>query len=258
MNEFYVLVFYILGIVMGSFYSLVAYRLSNDRSIVKPRSFCDNCKTKLKWYELIPIASYIVQKGRCSYCNQKISVFYPVAELLCGILFALSFAIFGFSYNFVLAILLSSLLIITLITDLNYYIIPDEINIFFAIAIFILNIFRLGIINALIYVGYGLIIFIIMYLLMLLGNYLFKEESLGGGDIKLLFVLGMTVSLVSSLLSITIATFIALPIALYIFIKNKDKAIPFGPFLVTGFLLSFLFRLDKTIIERIFNIIMYH
>ncbi len=244
MREVYTILFYVFGLVMGSFYSLVGFRLANSLSIVFPGSFCDDCKKKLKWYHLIPIFSYIFLKGKCKYCGKKISVFYPVAELLCGTLFAVSFYSFGFSYELVIAILLSSLFIITMITDLNYYIIPDQINIIFAILIFVTNIFRLGLKTSLIYLLYGLVMFGIMYLLMLLGNLIFKEESLGGGDIKLLFVLGMVLPIVLSFVSIVIATLIAFPIALIIYLKNKDKAIPFGPFLVAGFLLTFLLKID--------------
>ena len=256
MREVYTLLFYVFGLIMGSFYSLVGFRLANGLSIVSPGSFCDDCKKKLKWYHLIPILSYIFLKGKCKYCGKKISVFYPVAELLCGILFAVSFYSFGFSYELIIAILLSSLFIITMITDLNYYIIPDQINIIFAILIFVTNIFRLGLKTSLIYLLYGLVMFGIMYLLMLLGNLIFKEESLGGGDIKLLFVLGMILPIVLSFVSIVIATLIAFPIALIIYLKNRDKAIPFGPFLVAGFLLTFLLKIDVgTIYNFLINIV---
>ena len=91
---------------------------------------------------------------------------------------------------------------------------------------------------------FGLSMFIFMYLLMLLGNKLFKEESLGGGDIKLLFVLGMTVPLVLSFLGVALASFIALPVSLIILYKKKDKIVPFGPFLVGAFLIIILLKLD--------------
>ena len=83
-----------------------------------------------------------------------------------------------------------------------------------------------------------------MYLLMLLGNFIFKEESLGGGDIKLMFVLGMTIRFILSIFSVALSAFLALPISLFIYIKNRDKAVPFGPFLVAGFLIVFLFKID--------------
>ena len=192
---------------------------------------------------MIPILSYIALGGRCRKCNAKISIFYPVSELFLGVLFAVCFYKFGFSYKLFISLGLSSLFIITLITDLNYYIIPDEVNIFFAIYFFIVNIFGLGFLKALIYEGYGLIMFSFMYLLMLFGNHLFKEESLGGGDIKLLFVLGSCVPILVSFVGVTIGALIALPLSIFIFIKNKDKAIPFGPFLVIAFAFIYFMKL---------------
>ena len=86
--------------------------------------------------------------------------------------------------------------------------------------------------------------FMFMYLLMLFGNFLFKKETLGGGDIKLLFVLGMTVPLIYSFFGVVLATFLALPVAIFLFIFKKDKVVPFGPFLIISFLLLFFFKLD--------------
>ena len=250
MDVLYIILFFILGIVMGSFYNVVGFRLSKGESLIKPRSHCMKCGHVLSWYELIPIFSYLFLKGKCKSCHDKISIFYPVMELFSGVLFAISFYSFGFSYDLLVALSLSSMFIIIAVTDLNYYIIPDEVNIFFAILIFIINIFRFGFLGACTYLLYGFIMFLFIYLLMLFGNFLFKEESLGGGDIKLMFVLGMTIPIILSIFSVALSAFIALPISLFIYIKNKDKAIPFGPFLVVGFLLMSLFKIDYETLYR--------
>lgn len=240
---------------MGSFYNVVGFRLSNGESIVKPRSHCTKCGHVLSFYELIPIFSYLFLRGKCKKCKNKISIFYPVMELFCGILFAVSYYSFGFSYDLLLSIALSSLFIIVAVSDLNYYIIPDQVNFFFAIAIFIINIVRLGFLEACKYALFGLIIFLLMYLIMIIGKFVFKEECLGGGDVKLLFVLGMTCPLVLSLFGIALSSFIALPISLIIYISNKDKKIPFGPFLVGGFLIILLFKIDtKKLYDFLMNL----
>lgn len=240
---------------MGSFYNVVGFRLSNGESIVKPRSHCTKCGHVLSFYELIPIFSYLFLRGKCKNCKNKISIFYPVMELFCGILFAVSYYSFGFSYDLLLSIALSSLFIIVAVSDLNYYIIPDQVNLFFAIAIFIINIVRLGFLEACKYALFGLIIFLLMYLIMIIGKLVFKEECLGGGDVKLLFVLGMTCPLVLSLFGIALSSFIALPISLIIYISNKDKKIPFGPFLVGGFLIILLFKIDtKKLYDFLMNL----
>ena len=248
MEIFYIILFFIFGCVFGSFYNVVAFRLSNNESLIRPRSHCPKCMHELSWYELIPVISFVIQKGRCRCCKEKISIFYPLMELFCGILFAISYYSFGFSYELLMALALSSMFIIIVVTDLNYYIIPDEVNVFFAILIFIINIFIHGIVGALKYLGFGFIMFLFMYGLMLIGNFFFKQESLGGGDIKLLFVLGMISPLILSFFGLTLGAFLALPASLFLYLKHKDKILPFGPFLVGAFLIIYLLKIDAQVI----------
>ena len=89
----YATLFFILGIIMGSFYNVVGYRLPNNISLIKPSSHCPNCNKKLGFFELIPIISYIIQFGKCKKCKQRISIFYPIIELSSGLLFALSYLV---------------------------------------------------------------------------------------------------------------------------------------------------------------------
>ena len=250
MEIFYLVIFFIFGLVFGSFYNVVSFRLAKEESIINPPSHCQNCKTRLKALDLIPVLSYIFLKGKCRYCKEKISIFYPVIELFTGILFATSYYSFGLTLEVLLPISLSSLLVIVIVTDLNYYIIPDEISYVFPFIFFIINLITYGLNHALIYLVYGIIMFITMYLLMLLGNFIAKEESLGGGDIKLMASLGMTLSIFMSYISIAFAAILALPLSIYYYFKHKDKAIPFGPFLVAASLILLLLKID---INEIFN-----
>ena len=248
MEQFYRIYFSIsfllIGLVFGSFYNVVGLRLCKKESLIFPASHCPKCNHKLKPYELIPVFSYIFLKGKCKKCKEKISIMYPFIELCTGILFAVSFYKYGFSLNLVLALLLSSLLMIIVVTDINYYIIPDSIIVTFGILIFIYNTVLRGILDACSYAVYGLIMFALMYLLMKFGNALFKQESLGGGDIKLMGILGMINKPIVSITSLSLAAFIALPCSVYFLKKNKDKVIPFGPFIVIGFMLIMFFGID--------------
>ena len=99
MNYLYTIICFTFGVVLGSFYNVVGYRLPNGKSIIKPRSECPKCHKTLRWYELIPIISFLIQKGKCNNCKSKISLFYPIIELTTGLLFALDFYLFGFSYK---------------------------------------------------------------------------------------------------------------------------------------------------------------
>ena len=244
MKIFYTIVFVALGLLFGSFYNVVGLRLLKKESLLMPRSHCLSCNHILKWYELIPVASYIFLKGRCKNCHSKISFMYPVVEVLTAILFGISFYKYGFSTEFFLSLLLSSVLMIVVVTDLTDYIIPDVIVVITGVLIFIYNIVTKGFIEACTYVLYGMIIFLLMYLLMIFGNTVFKEESLGGGDIKLMGVLGMINKPIISVVGLALAALIALPSSLFFMINKKDKIIPFGPFLIIAIILIMFLKID--------------
>ena len=249
-----IVLFFLLGLLFGSFYNVVGLRLSKNESIIFPRSHCTNCNHILKWYELIPVLSYIFLRGRCKNCKTKISIMYPAIELFTAVLFSVCFYKYGFSLELILGLLLSSLFIIVTVSDLNYYIIPDVIIIVFGILIFIYNIITKGFVDACVYIIYGIMIFLLMYLLMIFGNAVFKEESLGGGDIKLMGILGMIHKPIISVTSLALASLIALPVSIFFLKKNKDRIIPFGPFLVAALLIITLTGLNTdTIVNFLTN-----
>ena len=134
MEIYYSTIVFIYGLMLGSFYNVIGYRIPNNLSIIRPGSFCPKCNHKLKWYELIPVLSFLIQKGKCRKCGSKISLFYPFIELSTGILFLISYLIFGFSFEFAIALIASSFLVIVMVSDINYLIIPDEVTIFFCVA----------------------------------------------------------------------------------------------------------------------------
>ena len=99
---------FIMGLLFGSFYNVVGMRLPNNESIVFPGSHCEKCNHKLKWFENIPLISYIILGGKCSNCKTKISIWYPAIELFTGMLFLISDYTFGLTYEFAIAIIISS------------------------------------------------------------------------------------------------------------------------------------------------------
>ena len=150
-------------------------------------------------------------------------------------------------------IIISSLFSIIVVSDLNYYVIPDSVLLGGGILIFIANIIKHGILDACTYVLYGAMLFALMYFLMLIGNALFKRESLGGGDIKLMGVLSMPITPIMSFISLAIGSIIALPISIFFAIKNKDTVIPFGPFIIMGFLITLFTKIDANTVLQIFT-----
>lgn len=240
MDLFYVIIFFILGTVMGSFLYVVATRLSQDKSIISPPSHCDVCNHKLAWYELIPILSYIFLGGKCSKCHTKLPISYVLVELISGILYSVCYHVFGLNLDLVVALIFTSTIITIIVSDIEYMIILDEVLIFCIGAIIIINLFRIGVVETAYSILAGIGAFLTMYLLKLLGDKIFKKESLGGGDIKLLFLFGLVLGYPMSICSIFLATFIAFPIAIYFVIRKKDNIIPFGPFLSMSALILFI------------------
>ena len=239
-----IFVSFLFGTIFGSFFNVVGWRLPVGLSLVKPGSFCPKCKHKLKWYENIPIIAFLIQGGKCRKCKKKIPSFYIIIETMTGVLYALSYWIFGFSFEFVLSLLMISFFVIVIVSDTNYLVIPDEVTVTFSILVIFARFIFIGADNALLFLIYGISGFVIMYLLMLFGNFLFKKESLGGGDIKLMFFIGCSVGPWMSLATIFLSSFIALPLSLILYFKSKDSVIPYGPFLLVSSLIIVMFQLD--------------
>lgn len=252
MNIMIVIILFIMGIIFGSFYNVVGYRIPKGESILYPSSHCTKCNNKLKYYELIPILSFIFLGGKCKNCKTKISFFYPIFELITGIAFSISYIIFGWSLECIYSIMFLSMLIIIIISDYQTMIIPDGVLIFFSLILGFIKYFIGGIESIGIALLHGCAAFIFMLLLKLLGDFLFKKESMGGGDIKLLAVFGFVLGLPLSIVSVFLSAFIALPISLVILKFTKNHEIPFGPFLSIAAALIFLSRLDINFIINLF------
>jgi leader peptidase (prepilin peptidase)/N-methyltransferase len=231
---------------MGSFYHVLANRLSKEQSIIYPPSHCEKCNHQLKWYELIPIISYIIQGGKCRKCKSKMSISYLLMEICTGILFAVCYHSFDFTLELISALLFVSCLIITIISDIEYMIILDEVLIVSIFGIIIVDLFNIGVYETSMRILSGLGAFATMLLIKKIGDVVFKQESLGGGDIKLMFLVGLVIGYPMAVCNIFFATFIAFPIALYLLISKKDNIIPFGPFLSMSAILLYIWGLNFT------------
>jgi leader peptidase (prepilin peptidase)/N-methyltransferase len=241
---YYTIVAFIFGTILGSFYNVVGYRLPKGESLISPSSHCTNCNHKLGPLELIPIFSFLFLGGKCKKCGQKISWFYPIFEFSTGVLFALSYIVFGPTIDFFIAITFVSTLLVVVLSDYKYMIIPDEVVIFSSIVLLIELFIKSGLKG----VGYsllsGFISAFVMFMLKVLGDHLFKKESMGGGDIKLLFIFGLVINYPMAIISIFLGSFIGLPISIYILYKEKTNIIPFGPFLSVAALIIYFTNID--------------
>lgn len=244
MNYLFCIFFLLLGMILGSFYNVVGWRLPKGESIIYPPSHCPNCNHQLKILDLIPVFSFILQKGKCRYCKNKIAWYYPVFEFLCGVVFMLCYLVFGITPELLKALTFVSMLIIIMVSDFNYMIIPDEVLLFFgcllALEIGIIDGYKV-LISSLIN---GLIAFVAMYLLKTLGDFMFKKESMGGGDIKLMFIFGLVLGAPLAIISIFIGSLVGLPISLILLSKNSEHIVPFGPYLSIGATIILLLNID--------------
>lgn len=248
------LLFFILGTIFGSFYNVVGYRVPKGESLLYPSSHCTNCNHKLGPLELIPVLSFLFLGGKCKNCKSKISWFYPIFEFCSGVLFALSYVVFGFSLECLLSIVFISMLLIVIISDYQTMTIPDSILIVFSAMIIIIKTFIVGVDGVGVALLNGLASFTFMLLLKLFGDFLFKKESMGGGDIKLLAVFGLMMGFPMSIVSVFIAAIIGLPISLVILKRKSTHEIPFGPFLAVAAIIIVLTKLDFTTIINLFTI----
>lgn len=248
------LLFFVMGTIFGSFYNVVGYRIPKGESLLYPSSHCTKCNHKLGPLELIPILSFLFLGGKCIKCKDKISWFYPIFEFCSGVLFAISYAVFGFSFDCLLAIVFISMLLIIIISDYQTMIIPDSVLIFFSSIIIVIKVFTIGIEGVGISLLHALGAFAFMLVLKIFGDFIFKKESMGGGDIKLLAVYGLMFGFPMSVVSIFIAAIIGLPISLVMLKKSSSHEIPFGPFLAIAAILIVLLKLDFNTIINLLTI----
>lgn len=256
---------FIFGSIVGSFLNVCIYRMPLGESIVWPRSHCPACKKKIPGYDNIPFLSYALLGGRCRFCKQRISPRYLVVELLTALLFVASYKRFGLSYDFFFYTLFICGLLIATFVDIKHRIIPDEISVGGLVIGFILSAvggtslkplaFSFGpILNSFlgIIVGGGSIyltgfLFDLIYFKLLKKPPIQGEtESMGGGDVKFLAMIGAFLGWQKALLTFFIAPFFGVAIGVINLAVKKDHTIPYGPFLALGALLS-LFWADKII-----------
>ncbi|WP_261133095.1 A24 family peptidase [Bacillus sp. Marseille-Q3570] len=225
------ILFFVLGLVFGSFFNVVGLRVPKKESIVLPGSHCTKCQKPLKPIDLIPVLSYFFTSGKCRYCKTRISIIYPIIELVTGILFVFSFHNFGWSPMLYGSLILISLLMIIFVSDLFFMLIPNKILLFFAPLIIL---YRLWIPtdpwwDA--WIG-SLIGFSLLFLIAVI-----SKGGMGGGDIKLFALLGLMFGWKGILLVLFLASLIGSIVGISLFVMKKVKRkqhVPFGPFIVVA------------------------
>jgi leader peptidase (prepilin peptidase)/N-methyltransferase len=227
---------FLFGIAIGSFLNVVIYRVPLGKSIITPPSSCPNCNTKIKPQHNIPILSWIILKGRCSECNEKISIRYPLIELLTGILAVLVYIkMKEINIYFVFTFTTFATLLALCMIDFDYKAVPDSLNLLaLTLAFFhspdILTNFK----NALLMMG-G------MSLIRYYVSYFLKKEAMGEGDIIVGGTMGALLGIKLALFALFVASFLAIIPSLYYRTKKKELELPFIPFLALGTFIVWFF-----------------
>ena len=252
--EYFVVI--VFGLIFGSFLTALSYRIPKKISIAKGRSFCDKCKKEIVWYDNIPLLSFLLLKGKCRNCHQKISIRYPLTEIFTALTFLLIFVVYNLQdTSFVNSvfntwgnglgiitlpyfILITIILITIFIIDLEKGIIPD--NLIFILYLTVSTLLILTHLNNF-YTHFfaGMLSSLLLYFLFIIT----KGKGMGLGDVKLAIplgtILGVTNSLIWLFLAFLTGAYIGIILILARKAKIKDK-IPFGPFLIFAFLVALI------------------
>ena len=227
----------LLGLLIGSFLNVLILRLPAGESVVAPRSRCPRCGTPLRWYHNLPVLSWIALRGRCAFCKEPISWQYPAVEISTAAIWGLNVARLGPTPEAGRAIALLTLLLAIAVADLRFYIIPDELSLGGAVLGIGLS-FLPGAptpVESLVGAGIG---GGVLWLVAIAGTWAFRKEAMGGGDIKLMAMIGAFLGWKGALLTIFLGalagTLVFVPLT-----WKTDKLVPFGLFLALGAALAF-------------------
>ncbi len=257
MTTLFSIIIFILGTSVGSFLNCIIYRLPKEKSFLKGRSYCPRCSHKLAWYDLIPILSFLIQRGKCRYCNKRISLQYPLVELITGVLFVLIFnfsfqdsfqqgkQLLDFSFHnltyFIYLLIISSFLVIIFVSDLKRFIIPDKIIYPACLSALIFNSYSGFIQGKFDILKQSLLSAVLTSFLFFLLFLFSRGKWLGFGDVKLVFFMGLFLGYPEILAALFFSFFIGGIIGLGLMIFGKaglKTEIPFGPFLIIGTLIG--------------------
>jgi leader peptidase (prepilin peptidase)/N-methyltransferase len=241
-----IFIFYgIIGLSIGSFLNVVILRTPKGESISLPASHCTTCKHPLKWYHNIPVFSWVFLGGKCAYCKEKISIQYPVIEILTSFIFiSTAYRASSVIETFIIATLFTMLLALSAI-DFKYKAVPDNISIPALFISLFVNDFLVSLTDALILAGGFALLRIIV-------SWLIKKEAMGEADIIIAGIIGATLGVEYGLVAIYISALIALPV--FLIISKKGYELPFIPFLALGLYLTWSF-IDqvKLVVDMIYG-----
>jgi len=238
---------FVLGSIVGSFLNVCVWRLPRRESIVVPSSHCIRCNRPIPWYDNIPIISFLALLGRCRFCRSAISVRYFIVELLTAGLFAAAYNAFGMTPRLAEMLIMMSLLVVATFVDLEHQEIPDEVTLGGLAVGLTLSLLIPGAAGSSPWSSFGrslwgaLIGGGLLYIVGFFGEIIFKKEAMGGGDVKLLAMVGSFLGWKLTVLAFFIAPVFGSIVGIFLKFKKGSDIIPYGPHLSLGTLVSCFF-----------------
>lgn len=249
------LIAFIFGLTVGSFLNVCIYRLPKGESIVNPPSHCPKCNKKISWFNNIPLISYILLRGKCRNCKTAISPRYFLVELITGLMFVFLMMKFGPSFDFFIFAIFTCILIVVTFIDFDHFLIPDVLvlpGIVLGLAVSFKNSLLMNLSPLFFDVSYPLSAFLnsltgaifgflSLLFVAVLGEMLFKKEAMGGGDLKLLAMMGAFLGWRNVFFTIFMSSLVGSVIGIaMILLKRKGRweYIPYGPYLALAGIIS--------------------
>ncbi|MED3660518.1 prepilin peptidase [Ureibacillus sp. FSL K6-8385] len=238
MEIVYSIFFFLFGIVLGSFYNVVGLRVPKKESIIYPPSHCPHCQRRLTAIDLIPVFSYILLRGKCRTCGAGISPVYVVSELATGFMFVFGYLRLGWSFELAVALLFISLLVIIVVSDFQYMIIPDKVLLFF------LPLIILGRFLSPLEPWWDAFLGAAIGFAILLGIAVVSKGGMGGGDIKLFLLIGLVLGTVKTVLTLFLSSIIGLFAGIMVLKMRKQgmkNPVPFGPSIAVAAIIVYFY-----------------
>jgi leader peptidase (prepilin peptidase) / N-methyltransferase len=230
----------LVGLSLGSFLNVTILRLPKDQSLVSPPSACPHCRHPIAWYDNIPVLSWLVLRGRCRHCRERISAQYPIIEAAVGVIWVLALVRYGPSIQALTGAFFGTILLGIAITDARHYLIPDEYTL--GGLVLGLGLSLAGGVTGFLHAVLGAAVgFALLFVVARIGQWAFKEEAMGGGDIKMMAMVGAFLGgwqgvLLTVFLGALLGSIIFVPLTL-----KKKRLVPFGVFLAVGAAVTFVF-----------------
>ncbi len=227
----------LVGLMFGSFLNVCTLRWPSEESVVRPPSHCPGCGTEIRWYDNIPVLSYLILRAKCRVCGAAISPQYPMVELSTGLIWAGSFMHYGLSVESARGAVFLTILLGIAITDARFYIIPDQFSVGGGILGLALAPLSGGLTTVEAFLGAG-VGFGLLWLVAKMGSWLFKKDAMGGGDLKMMGMVGAFLGVPGVLLTLFLGALLGSVVFGPISWKT-GKLVPFGIFLAVGASVSY-------------------